>query len=299
MSVDRQSVPTPQTPTWWSAVERVPLRLSWPEIDGVRTRVIEAGSEENPPLVLIHGTGGHAEAFIFNLGWLAQRHHVIGYDLPAHGWSAAPERSYEIGGYVQHLGALLDAFGIDEATVFGQSLGGWVAVRFVAEHGDRVERLVLVGPGGTLIDPVVMARIRENSMDAVRAPSERSVRHRTEMIMGHPSHVTDELVQCRLRIYSQEGAIARMQRVLCLQDPEIRARNLIRDEDLRAIVHPTLIVGGELDSVVPIAGLERWAAVMPNAELAVMSGCGHWPQFERPEEFNDLVTVFLGIGGAA
>src|SRR5699024_166617 len=88
---------------FWSAVSNVPIRSSWPEIDGVATRIVELGRPDAPPLVLLHGTGGHIESFIHNLADLASQFRVIAYDLPAHGWSSAPERSYEIQGYVTHL----------------------------------------------------------------------------------------------------------------------------------------------------------------------------------------------------
>jgi len=283
-----------QLTSWWSAVERTSLRLSWPEVDGVRTRVVEAGEPDAPPLLMLHGTGGHCEAFIFNLGALAETHHVIAYDLPAHGWSSAPERSYEIEGYLRHLCALADHFEVERASIVGQSLGGWIAMRLCVVEPERVGRLVLVGPGGTVMNPAVMARIRADSIDAVTNPTLESVRRRVELIVGQPRAATPELVECRLRIYSQPGALERMERTLCLQEPEVRRRNLLADDDLRAVRQRALVVAGDLDRVVPLAALERWAKTMPNAELFVMNGCGHWPQFERPGDFNGRVIEFLG-----
>jgi 2-hydroxy-6-oxonona-2,4-dienedioate hydrolase len=275
---------------FWAAIDRTPISVTWRRIDGVDTRVIEAGSSSLPPVVLLHGTGGHAESFIFNLARLSRDHRVVAYDLPGHGWSAGPERSYEIAGYSQHLSAVLDDRGIRSAVLVGQSLGGWVALDFAREHPERVERLVLVGPGGTTMNPAVMARIREDSLDAVRNPTEESVRRRVQLLMPDPP---DELVQCRLRIYSQPDALLKTELLLCLQDPEVRARNLLTDEHLRAVPHPTLLVGGDRDVVVPLDAVERMAQQLPNAQLAVMRGCGHWPQFERPEEFNAHVETFL------
>jgi 2-hydroxy-6-oxonona-2,4-dienedioate hydrolase len=149
---------------------------------------------------------------------------------------------------------------------------------------------VLVGPGGTTMNPAVMARIREDSLDAVRSPTAESVRRRVQLLMPDPP---DELVACRLRIYSQADAVEKTERLLCLQDPDVRARNLLQDEDLRQVRQPTLLVGGSDDVVVPLDAVERMAEQLPNARLAVMDGCGHWPQFERPDEFNAHLDGFL------
>jgi 2-hydroxy-6-oxonona-2,4-dienedioate hydrolase len=285
---------TLQSGSWWSAVERSSLRISWPELDGVTTRVVEAGEADAPPLLLLHGTGGHCEAFIFNLAALAETHHVIAYDLPAHGWSSAPDRSYEIDGNVQHLRAVIDHFRLGRVSIVGQSLGGWIATRLCVLNPEQVDSLVLVGPGGTVMNPEVMGRIRSDSIAAVTDPTLESVRHRVELIVGEPRSATAELVECRLRIYSQPGAVERMEHTLCLQDPDVRRHNLLSDDDLRCVRQRTLIIAGDLDRVVPLPALERWSATMARAELFVMRGCGHWPQFERPGEFNARVLEFLG-----
>ena len=133
---------------WLAASAADALAVYTVPIDGVETRVIEA-VRDAPPLVCLHGTGGHAEAFIRNLAALSRGHHVLAYDLPAHGWSGAPERSYEIDGYCRHLDAFLDAFNLPQAVLAGQSLGGWIAAAFTVSHPERVTGLVLIGAGGT------------------------------------------------------------------------------------------------------------------------------------------------------
>ena len=161
---------------WLAASGAKNLAVRQVSVDGVDTRVIEAGEPDAPPLVCLHGTGGHAEAFVYNLAALANRHHVLAYDLPAHGWSSAPERSYEIDGYRRHLHAFLDAFALPQATLIGQSLGGWIAAAYAAGHPERVTRLVLVGAGGSTFDPAVMERLRVTSMAAVQSPTEELIR---------------------------------------------------------------------------------------------------------------------------
>jgi 2-hydroxy-6-oxonona-2,4-dienedioate hydrolase len=276
---------------WLAATAAKNLAIRRVSVDGVDTRVIEAGDPQAPPLLCLHGTGGHAEAFVHNLAALARDHHVLAYDLPAHGWSSAPDRSYEIDGYRRHLDALLDAFALPEATLVGQSLGGWIAAAYAAARPDRVTRLVLVGAGGNTFDPAVMERLRTASMTAVETPTAELVRARLSLLFSRPVAAGDELVACRQAIYSRPGAADAMRKALMLQTPEIRRRNLFtRWAD---ISQPTLAIWGRADQVVPLSSGEEIAEAIPQARLVVLDGCGHWPQFEQPREFNDTVLPFL------
>jgi 2-hydroxy-6-oxonona-2,4-dienedioate hydrolase len=84
-----------------------------------------------------------------------------------------------------------------------------------------------------------------------------------------------------------------MERLTCLLVPEIRKRNMISDDELRAIRAPTLVVWTSHDPTGAVEVGERIAQLIPNARLVVMDGCGHWPQFENAELFNRLELEFL------
>ncbi|MEU5991214.1 alpha/beta hydrolase [Spirillospora sp. NPDC047418] len=282
-----------RTDHFWSSTANVPSRTYWKHIDGVSTRILEFGEAGAPPLIMVHGTGGHAEAFVHNAAALAERHRVILYDLPAHGWSSAPERAYEIADYLTHLEGITEELGISDLLLCGQSLGGWIAGRFAARNGARVRRLVLVGAGGLDSDVSRMWAVRKQSLDAVQHATEASVRRRLEAIMGRPEHATDELVHCRMAIYSQADAGQRMDYALRLQDPAVRSRNLLRPEELGRISCPTLVLSGDADRIVPPRTSLRLSRYIPDASYAEISMAGHWPQFEQPDVFNELVLAFL------
>src|SRR5690606_33006801 len=126
---------------------------------GVRTRVVEAG--DGPPLVLLHGTGGHVEAYARNVAPLARRFRVIVPDMVGHGYTAAPPRPYTLDTYAEHLDALLDALGVERATLSGESLGGWVAAWYARLRPARVDRLVLTTPGNVTSKPETMRTVYE------------------------------------------------------------------------------------------------------------------------------------------
>lgn len=283
----------------WPCLMDVPLSLRWLAADGVRTRCLEAGDPDAPAIVCLHGIGGHAEAYARNLGVLAHDHRVLAYDLPGHGFSALTDRSYEIAGYTAHLEALLDAAGIDSAVLLGASLGGWISLAFAAERPERVRGLILAGAAGTEANPQLMQKIRSLQANAVGAPSHDSIRTRLEWLMHDVAAIPDDLVETRRRIYAQPHMAEAMERTLCLQDSAIRARNLVTEDVRAGIECPALVVWGDDDATGQAEVGRRLAESLPRGSFVEFAACGHWPQFEKADQFNRECAQFLGTLAAA
>ncbi len=285
-------IPSEQAPpSLWGLVSRFNFSVEYVQVGKWRTRVLQAGAGQ--PLVLIHGSGGHLEAYMRNFEHLSRSFHVIAYDCPGHGYTTLAPENLELPTYVDHLAHLLDALEIDQALISGESLGGWLALKFAAIHPGRVRRLVLNTPGGTMQNPSVMARIRDLSLAAVIDPTTARVRERLEWLMADPSQVTDELVAIRQAIYQQPGFVESMRSILCLQDPVIRARNLLTDADLAAVVAPTLVLWTSDDPSGPASAGRELTARLKAGENAFIADAGHWPQWEQPDRFHEVLTGFL------
>jgi 2-hydroxy-6-oxonona-2,4-dienedioate hydrolase len=275
--------PRKDTPVW-VALGAVEHRVRYVEVgtpDGStwRTRVLEAGQGE--PLILMPGTGGHLEAYAHNIAALAEHFHVIAYDYPGHGYTTHAKADLEIDTYVEHLAGLLDAFGIGRAHLGGESLGGWVAIKFAAAHPERVGKLVLNTPGGTMASPEVMDKIRGLSQAAADDPSDERIRARLQWLMADPATVTDELVAIRRAIYSRPGFADSMR------------HNMVTDADLAAVPGPALVIWTSDDPSGPAgAGLEM-AEKITGGRFELITGAGHWPQWEQRDTFNALVLAFL------
>jgi 2-hydroxy-6-oxonona-2,4-dienedioate hydrolase len=280
--------------TLWTDVTDVDYSIRHIRVRSWSTRVLECGA--GTPLILMHGTGGHLEAYARNLRALGARYRVIAYDFPGHGWTTEAGSDLETDDYISHLLGLLDRLSVDRAHLCGESLGGWVALKFAARHPDRVGRLVLNTPGGTMATPEVMERIRSLSQAAADEPSEQRVRARLEWLMADPRSVTDELVAIRQGIYSRPGFPESMRHILCLQDPRVRRRNLVTDAELAAIAAPALVIWTSDDPSGPAkAGLDM-ADRIPAGEFQLIKDAGHWPQWEQQEQFDKLVLEFLARG---
>lgn len=282
--------------TLWTELGPTSYTLRRVAVGAWSTRVLEAGTGE--PLVLMHGTGGHLEAYARNIRVLAGSFRVIAYDYPGHGYTTPTTRDLEIGDYQDHLLGLLDALGIESAHLSGESLGGWVAAKFAAAHPGRVDRMVLNTPGGTMANADVMDRIRTLSQAAADDPTTERIRARLAWLMADPASVTDELVAIRQAIYAQPGFADSMRHLLCLQDPEIRRRNLVTPDELAAVKAPTMVVWTSDDPSGPAAAGMDMAERIPYGEFTVIDRAGHWPQWEQPAEFHRILVDFLSGTGA-
>ncbi len=285
----------------WGDVHQSSFEQGYVDADGVRTRYIRAGDRASPKLIFLHGTGGHAEAFLRNLDAHAAHFDTVLIDYLGHGWTDKPDVPYEMPQYCAHLAATMDAFGFSSASICGESMGGWIAAWFAIHYPDRVDRLVLNTMGGATMNPQVMKTVYDKTLAAVEDPFTHT-RPRLEWLMADPSMVTDDLVACRERIYAQPGMKEAMLKILCLQVEEPRRRNLMTQENMSRIKAPTLVIWTSKD---PTASTETGAEIaswIPGSEFAVMDNCGHWPQYEKPDVYNGLSLGFLlrdGIRRAA
>ncbi|WKU18192.1 alpha/beta fold hydrolase [Advenella alkanexedens] len=277
----------------WADLCGVSFTQGWLDANGISTRFLHAGQEDKPALIMLHGVGGHAEAYVRNLKAHAEHFNVWAIDMIGHGWTDKPEGAREISHYVDHVLKVMDKLCIEKASFTGESLGGWVAARLAIDYPERVERLVLNTAGGSQADPVVMERLKSLSMRAVEDPSWEFIKARLEWLMADKSKVNDDLVATRQAIYAQPGMIEAQRGNMALQEMEIRQRNILRAEDYGRIKAPTLVLWTSDDPTADVTEGRRMASMIPGALFTVMDGCGHWPQFEDAQTFNRIHVDFL------
>lgn len=282
----------PELRSLWSAIAGGEVTLRTINANGVRTRVLEAGTGPRT-LILLHGIAGHLEAYMRNILPHAEHFRVMAIDMLGHGFTDKPDRNYEIDDYVEHLKDFIDAIGEEKIHLSGESLGGWVAARFAARYPERIDRLVLNTAGGMIADPKVMERLRTLSLAAVRAPDREATRKRLEFLMLDPSIVTEDLVEARFGVYRLPGMAHAMERIMCLQDMDVRLRNLLTEDELGRIQAETLVLWTTHDPTASVEVGQRLANLVPNSRFVVMENCGHWPQHEDPDTFNRIHIDFL------
>jgi len=260
------------------------------------TRVVEAGA--GAPLLLLHGTGGHAENYVRNIAPLAREHRVIAMDFLWHGRSQTTGFSADVlAPLVDQVRDVLDTLGIERSHIEGQSLGGWVAMLFALQHPKRVSRLIVTTPMGYRPDEGYVepdpTPLRESNLAVLREPTFENVKKRLERIVFDPKIIEEESVRVRQRFYN-DPAVNAVQRELMTHylGGEAPKRHVVTDAMARKIAAPTLVYWGEKNFVPPAVG-ERLARQIPGAKFFCAPATGHWAQFESHEAHNREVLRFL------
>ena len=283
----------------WNELQGVGLKQTWYDAGGIRTRVIEAGS--GYPLFLLHGTGGHAEAYSRNIAAHAEHFRVIAYDMVGHGYTDAPDIDYDEQAYVDHLRDLMDAMGIESAHLSGESLGGSVAAWFALQHPGRVGKLVL--NTGLPLSPNTQQGIDQmkdflaRSRKATGTPTREALAMRMKWLFLDEASLTEELLETRFRIYSQPGRAAAIRKLTeraigGLIDPA-NQESWYRPDQLRELKCPTLLLWTHHNPGQPVELARQAAADIPDARVVVLDKSSHWPQWEEPEAFNKAQIEFL------
>jgi 4,5:9,10-diseco-3-hydroxy-5,9,17-trioxoandrosta-1(10),2-diene-4-oate hydrolase len=255
------------------------------------------------PVVLLHGGGPGATGlsnYSRNIDALAQRFRVIVPDMPGYGRSSKRVDHNDPFGFLgDSIRALLDALEIERAHLVGNSYGGAAALRLALDTPERVDRLVLMGPGGigttrALPTTGLSSLLAYYGGDGPsRAKLETFIR---KYLVFDGSRVPGELIDLRyeasidpevvtsppLRRPSGPTALRTLWRM-----------DLTRDKRLKHLPTPTLVVWGTEDKVNRPSGGRRLADTLPNAKLLEVPQAGHWVQWERADLFTDAVLRFL------
>lgn len=283
----------------WTYLMTTAFKQDFVDVAGLRTRYVEAGSPDAPPLMLLHGTGAHWEVFCANIGPLSERFHVFAIDLMGCGFTDKPDKAYETWDYANHVVAFMDLMGVRKASFVGSSLGTWVTMRIAVTQPERVDRMVLVAPSGYFPLP-------ERTLQAARLRSgitepptwEQTVTVVSQLLYDPAKTLVDDIVAVRQRIYSHPDIARIMPRMLTLMDPELRARNNLTDDEWRGVVHPVLLIEHVDDDDVFLKTARKVATLLPNARLEPIQEVSHLAQLESPQVFNRLALEFLAPAAA-
>lgn len=277
--------------TIWTELADVEFKQYYLNANGIKTRVLESGSGE--PLILLHGTGGHIEAYAKNIKGLSEQFRVICIDMVGHGYTEKPNRPYGIDYYSDHLLSVIQALELTKVYISGESLGGWVAAWFAAHQPEYVKGLVLNTPGNVNNKPEVMQKLKQSTIKAVIEANYENVKTRLEWLMYDKSQVTDELIESRYNIYTKPDYQQAVYNIVYLQDIEARKQYSWEPSWCGKISAPTLLVWTDHDPTSTVEEGKPIQAMIPNSELIVINDAGHWPQWEKPEEFNNILIEFL------
>jgi pimeloyl-ACP methyl ester carboxylesterase len=249
-----------------------------------------AGNAAAPPVLGIMGFASDQRLFAGQIGTVTETHRFITFDNRGVGKSSAGAAT-TIDEMANDALRLLDHLEIEEAVVFGVSMGGAIAQRLALDHPDRVSALVLAV---TFARPIeFMRRQHALTRSVIEAGAAEAVFEGSLIRMFTPNffeigkEAVDRLVAA---VLSDDYAEAAPSGVLLAHLDAIDKHDAL--SELGQITCPVLVVGGHLDVMVPGFASEEIAAAIPGAQLKMFDS-GHGLMLEEADGFNRELSTFL------
>jgi len=270
--------------------------------DGIDIHYLaESGNEdgERPVFVLLHGSLFNAFTWNESMDTFAEYGDVVAYDQPPYGlseklvageWTDANPYTPEAA--VEQLFGFLDEMEIDNVILVGHSYGGSLAVQAALAHPDRVDAIILVDPAvyvdeempGWLMNLPQVRRIGPlfSRMLATNDAFMRQMYLNSDPIMAERMPLT----RIQTQVEDWDVAFWEYLRVWQVDVDELASR-------IPELEQPVFVLSGDSDAIVPISDSQRITDELPNAEFASLPSCGHVPQEECPQAFEDAVSQWL------
>jgi pimeloyl-ACP methyl ester carboxylesterase len=242
------------------------------------------------PAILLHGWNSSRREWLHNLKALSPRVRAIAPDLPGFGESEEiVDFSYSLENLAQFLEAFRRKLRLQAFDLVGHSMGGCIAIQYASRFPDSVRKLVLVSTPTRISSLPVSAR-----MPGVSRFISATYRFRGEALLKwmfyhglhKPEYQDLDFVRANVQAISRTSKGALTGSALMFKKMDLR-------DNLSILKHPTLIVFGDKDRTVKTKEVIVQQGSLPHPYVAIITGSGHSPNYERPQIFNELLLDFL------
>lgn len=255
--------------------------LSSIKVNGIRVETVERGN--GPPLLFLHP--GHPaiplDADTPVVERLARHARVMAPSHPGFGASEQPKSFDTIDDLAYFYLDLLDTLELNDVTLVGNSLGGWIATEMAVKCTSRIARLVLANPVGIKVG----GRESRDIADIFATPDGELAK----LAYSDPSIAVRDyktMPEAAVRAVARNReTTARYTWSPYMHDPKLKGR-------LHRINVPTLILWGSADRIVSEPYGRAYAAAIPGARFEVIDKAGHFPHLEQPDEFARRIHAF-------
>ena len=251
--------------------------IAFHEIDGLRIRYKQAGQGE--PILLLHGWGGQLESMHPIANALAQQFAVTSIDFPGHGSSSLPPRAWAVSDFLDSTMKLMDRLGLERPGIVAHSFGGRVSIKLAAAHPRRAGRILFTAGAG-VIPPVSIGRRFKRLVGSTAG----KLRHAAPTDSFFDRLGKKLLPYFASRDYKNAGELR-------------ETLGLVVAEDLTHLLDKIrskcLLVWGDQDRDTPLYCGETMKRLIPDSELVVFRGAGHFPYIDQMTKFNMLALKFF------
>jgi epoxide hydrolase 4 len=280
-------------------------------VGGIRLRVLQAGPESGPLVLLLHGFPESARGWRHQIPALAAAgFRVWAPDGRGYAGSDAPPGidAYAIPRLVDDVVGLIDAAGRDRAHVVGHDWGGVVAWKVAERHPERVERLVALNAPHPRVHQTLLRRRPRQTLKSLYmlfflvpllpetllgARDHRALANAMRR-SSRPGTFAEAELEAHRREWRRPGALRAM-----LDWYRAAARHGGRPDGVPRIRVPTLVLWGERDAFLEAEGADASAALCDDARVARFPDATHWIHHEEPARVNAALIDFLGDPSAA
>ena len=223
------------------------------------THLIVSGDESAPPLILLHGASSNALIWGGDVVNYSQHYRVYAVDIPGEPGRSAPHYlDWNNAAFVEWLTDVLDMLAIPCAALVGISEGGWIALKFACHAPERVTQLVLLTPGGVVVNRASWLP----RAFVLLLLGRRGMHHLTRQLFG------DQPVP--------EGAEDAIALIGKHYKPRMSTIPVFADDDLQRLTMPALLIGGDRDVCFDIPKIAaRLQSLLPNLSVRIIPGAGH------------------------
>ncbi len=275
---------------------------SFVRANGIKTHFVHAGRGD--PVVLVHGGGPGASGehnWGKNIAALAQHFQVFAIDLIGYGHTDKPNIEYSYKAKVDHLAGFIDAMCLERTFLCGNSMGAYVATRYMLDHPERVKKLFMVASatvanGMGLGEPSRQGwTVRSAVGGTVTAETMRAW---LGMLIHNKVNITDAIVDSRVRVAllpgSAEAQASYKRHIQRVKEDANLHQWYDLSHRLPRMTIPMALTWGKNDQFAPIELADRLVKALPNlTEYHPVEGSGHQVQNDQPEIFNRLITDFF------
>ena len=266
--------------------------------EGLSVHYRDQGCQHCPAILLLHGSNSSLQTFEPLVRNLQDRYRLISYDQPGHGLTGPhPRDDYSAQGMFEAIAAVVEATGIEQFAIAGNSMGGWVAWRYALARPEDVSALILIDASGAPSAPnaekpklYLGARIMRWSVGRIlgQLVTPRFVIRQSLLdSVADETAGTEEMVERYWELLRYPGN-RRAAGLLALVDRETSFGNRLSE-----VTAPTLILWGAEDRVIPPHNAGTFQEMIPDSELQIFDGVGHLAMEEAPKRTARAIDQFL------
>jgi 3-oxoadipate enol-lactonase len=248
-----------------------------------------AGDTSLPPLVFLHGIGGAARGWRGQLEVFGDRYHAVAWDMPGYGSSKQLDTP-GIPTLAEALRDFLAQVGATKPVLVGHSIGGMVVQQFLVSYPDLAGAVVLAQTTSAFGSSD--GEWQKNFIEARLGPLDRG-----ETMVSMAPKLVEGLIGD-----APDPAGLELARDCMASVPPATYRSSMKAMigfDLRKNIAdirlPTLLLSGSKDNNAPAKTMAKMAAQVPGSTYVELEGVGHLANFERPREFNEVLSDFLAM----